>query len=223
MTILAKKDNQFAVIGLGRFGASVAMTLLKLGYEVLAIDSNADQVQKYSDLITHVVQADTTDENALKELGIRNFDTVVVAIGADIQANTMTTLLLKELGVNRIVAKASNALHGKMLQKIGADRVVYPERDMGQRVAHNLASPNVLDYIELTPDVSVVEVSAPQILIGKSLAEAKLRTVYGINVVAIKRGEQMIVPPLPNEKICTQDVLIIVGDSAGAQKLEELQ
>ncbi|MHC1746021.1 MAG: TrkA family potassium uptake protein [Negativicutes bacterium] len=220
---MAKKEKQFAVIGLGRFGASVAMTLLKMGYEVLAIDSNPEQVQKFSDAITHVVQADTTDENALKELGIRNFDTVVVAIGADIQANTMTTLLLKELGVNRIVAKASNSLHGKMLEKIGADRVVYPERDMGQRVAHNLAAPNVLDYIELTPEVSVVEVSAPQILIGKSLAEAELRSVYGINVVAIKRGERMIVPPLPEEQIRAQDILIVVGDSVGAQRLEELQ
>jgi len=219
---MAKKEKQFAVIGLGRFGASVAMTLLKMGYEVLAIDNNPDQVQKFGDSITHVVQADTTDENALKELGIRNFDTVVVAIGADIQANTMTTLLLKELGVNRIVAKASNALHGKMLQKIGADRVVYPERDMGCRVAHNLAAPNVLDYIELTPEVSVVEVSAPQMLLGKSLAEAELRSVYGINVVAIKRGEQMIVPPLPDEKIREQDILIVVGDSMGAQRLEEL-
>ncbi|MBP2641455.1 MAG: ktrA [Firmicutes bacterium] len=220
---MAKKEKQFAVIGLGRFGASVAMTLLKLGYEVLAIDSNPEQVQKFSDSITHVVQADTTDENALKELGIRNFDTVVVAIGADIQANTMTTLLLKDLGVNRIVAKASNTLHGKMLQKIGADQVVYPERDMGQRVAHNLAAPNVLDYIELSPEVSIVEVSAPQMLIGKSLAEAKLRSVYGINVVAIKRGEEMIVPPLPDEKILAQDILIVVGDSVGAQRLEELQ
>ena len=220
---MAKKEKQFAVIGLGRFGASVAMTLLKLGYEVLAIDSNPEQVQKFSDSITHVVQADTTDENALKELGIRNFDTVVVAIGADIQANTMTTLLLKDLGVNRIVAKASNTLHGKMLQKIGADQVVYPERDMGQRVAHNLAAPNVLDYIELSPEVSIVEVSAPQMLIGKSLAEAKLRSVYGINVVAIKRGEEMIVPPLPDEKILAQDILIVVGDSIGAQRLEELQ
>lgn len=220
---MAKKEKQFAVIGLGRFGASVAMTLLKMGYEVLAIDSNPERVQKFSDSITYVVQADTTDENALKELGIRNFDTVVVAIGADIQANTMTTLLLKELGVNRIVAKASNALHGKMLQKIGADRVVYPERDMGYRVAHNLAAPNVLDYIELTPEVSVVEVSAPAILIGKSLAESRLRSVYGINVVAIKRGEQMIVPPLPEEQIRAQDILIVVGDSVGAQRLEELQ
>ena len=163
---MKKKNKQFAVIGLGRFGVSVARTLFKGGYEVLAIDSNEERVQKISSEVTHVVQADTTDENALKALGIRNFDVVVVAIGEDVQANVLTTLLLKELGVNYIVAKAKNELHGKMLEKIGADRVVYPERDMGQRVAHNLVSTNVLDYIELSPDLSLVEVTTPKVLGG---------------------------------------------------------
>jgi len=217
------KNKQFAVIGLGRFGSSIATTLFKLGYEVLAIDSDEEQVQKSSELVTHVIQADTTDENTLKALGIRNFDVVVVAIGEDIQANVLTTLLLKDLGVKYIVAKARNELHGKMLAKIGADRVVYPERDMGLRVAHNLVATNVLEYIELSPDLSVAEITAPKILIGKSLAEANLRVKYEINVVAIKREETLIIPPPPDEKIQVEDILIFVGKTAGIQHMEELE
>lgn len=220
---MSKKNKQFAVIGLGRFGSSIATTLFKLGYEVLAIDVNEEQVQKSSEIVTHVIQADTTDENTLKALGIRNFDVVVVAIGEDIQANVLTTLLLKELGVKHIVAKARTELHGKMLTKIGADRVVYPERDMGLRVAHSLIASNVLEYIELSPDLSVAEITAPKILIGKSLAEANLRVKYEINVVAIKRAEVLITPPPPNEKIQADDILIFVGKTAGIQQMEELE
>jgi trk system potassium uptake protein len=220
---MKKKIKQFAIIGLGRFGASVAIALFKAGHEVLAIDASAERVQKFSTEVTHVVQADTTDEGALKALGIRNFDVVVVAIGENVQANVMTTLSLKEMGVKYIVAKARNEMHGKMLAKIGADRVVYPERDMGIRVAHNLVSTNVLDYIELSPDLSLVEVTTPQELIGKSLAEANLRAQYGINVIAIKRSSQLILPPLPSEKIAAQDVLIVVGGNTGINKLEELE
>lgn len=220
---MKKKNKQFAVIGLGRFGTSVATTLYTLGYEVLAIDADEDRIQKFSEEVTHVVQADTTDENSLKALGIRNFDVVVVAIGEDVQANVLTTLLLKDLGVKHIVAKARNELHGKMLAKIGADRVVYPERDMGQRVAHNLVATNVLEYIELSPDLSIVEIAAPGTLIGQSLAQANLRAKYEVNVVAIKRGSELIVPPQPDEKIKPGDIIISVGQTKGIQKLEELE
>ncbi len=219
---MAIGKKQYAVIGLGRFGTSVAVTLHSLGHEVLAIDSDEERVQKLSEEVTHVVQADTTDENSLHALGLRNFDAVVVAIGADIQANVATTLLLKDLGVPHIIAKATNALHGKMLEKIGADRVVYPERDMGQRVAHSLVSANILDYIELSPNLSLVEVTAPGSLTGKTLAEADLRANYGVNVVAIKRFEDLIVPPQPNDMIASGDVLIVVGATEGIQRLEFL-
>lgn len=217
-----KKTKQFAVIGLGRFGTSVAMTLHKMGYEVLAIDSDGERVQEFSNEVTHVVQADTTDEDTLAALGIRNFDVVIVAIGENVQANILTTLQLKELGVPYIVTKASNKLHGKMLEKIGADRVVYPERDMGQRVAHNLVSSTMLDYIELSPNLNIMEVSVPQMLVGKSLAEVDLRAKYEINVVAIKRGDDIIVPPQPNEKIQIHDILVVVGSIKGIQRLEVL-
>jgi trk system potassium uptake protein TrkA len=218
-----KKNKQFAVIGLGRFGSSVARTLHNLGFEVLAIDSNEEVVSVFSNEVTHVVQADTTDDGTLKALGIRNFDAVVVAIGEDIQANVLTTLLLKEIGVKYVVTKARNELHGKMLEKIGADRIIYPERDMGQRIAHNLISTNILDYVELSPNLSLVEIAAPACLAGSTLAESNLRARYEVNVVAIKRGDELIVAPNPNEKIMARDVLIAVGSNSGVKGFEELE
>lgn len=219
---MAQKHKQIAVIGLGRFGSSLASTLHNLGHEVLAIDSSEEHVQKFSDQVTHVVQADTTDENTLQALGLRNFDAVVVAIGEDVQANVATTLLLKEMGVPYIVAKARNALHGKMLEKIGADKVVYPERDMGQRVAHSLASANVLEYLELSASLGLAEVTAPGVFVGRTIQDAGIRSRFGVNVVAIKRFEDLIVPPQPSEMIREGDVLIVIGPTEGLQKLEVL-
>ena len=218
-----KGDKQFLVIGLGRFGSSVATALARSGHEVLAIDTNEEVAQKLNGIVTHVVVADTTDEDTLKALGVRNFDVAVVAIGSNIQANIFTTLLLKNLGVPFIVAKALNDLHGKMLEKIGADRVVYPEYDMGQRVAHNIVTSNVLEYIELSPNVGIVEISVPRSLIGKTLIEADLRARFEVNVVAVKRGEQVIVPPQPDAKIEKGDLLVVVGGNTGIAALEGLE
>lgn len=217
------RNRQFAVIGLGRFGTSVVQTLFNLGYDVLAIDKNGERVQKFSEEATHVVQADTTDENALKALGIRNFDVVVVAIGEDTEASVLTAMLLQDIGVRYVVAKAHNALHGRMLQKVGVQRVVYPERDMGQRVARNLVSTNVLDYIELSPNFSLVEVTLPKLFIGKTLTEVDLRAKYGVNVLAIKRGDEIILTSLANQKMQDGDVLIIVGGNNSVQRLEQLE
>ena len=218
---MGTKQKQFAVIGLGRFGTTVATALYKLGYDVLAVDSDEERVHAFSNDATHVVQADSTDEETLKALGIRNFDVVVVAIGQDIQSNMMTTLLLRELGVPFIIVKAANALHGKMLEKIGADRVVYPERDMGLRLAHNLVSSNILDFIELSPDLSIVEINAPAFVMGKTLAESNLRALYEVNVVALKRAGEIKVPPRPDEMIQEEDVLVLVGRNEGLRRLEE--
>lgn len=220
---MKKAKKLFAVIGLGRFGTSVALTLQSLGHEVLAIDSDEEQVQKMSDQVTHVVQADTTDENSLNALGLRNFDAVVVAIGEDVQANVATTLLLKEMGIPFIIAKAKNALHGKMLGKIGADRVVYPERDMGQRVAHNLVSSNLLDYIELSPNLSLVEVTSPEKFVGKTLKQSDMRALYGVNLVAIKRCDRVLITPQPDEMILKGDILILIGATEGLHQLESLE
>ena len=212
--------KQYAIIGLGRFGSSVASTLMSAGHEVLAIDTDEERVQRFSESVTHAVTADSTEENTLKSLGIRNFDTVIVAIGQNVQASVLTTLLLKELGVKYVVAKADTALHGKMLAKIGADKVVFPERDMGQRIAHNLMSTNVIDYLELAPDLGLIEVEVPKELFNIRLRDTRLRADFGITVVAIRRKGKRILSPNPEEEFLEGDNLILVGESTGIQRFE---
>jgi len=216
---MAKK--QYAVIGLGRFGSSVARYLSEMGYEVLAVDDNAERVQNVANVVTHAVSADSTDEEAMRALGIRNFDVVVVAIGQDIQSSILTTLILKDLGVPYIIVKAQNDLHGKVLNKIGADKVVFPERDMGLRVAHHLISPNILEHIELAPDYSIVDMQVPSAMLGKSLRELDIRQKYNCNVLAVKRGGELNITPHPNEPLTTDDVLVIVGKNEQLTKLEQ--
>lgn len=213
--------KQYVVIGLGRFGISIAKTLYSLGNEVLAIDINEDIVQEISQEVTHAVQADSTDESVLKALGLRNFDVAVITIGADIKASIMATLLVKEFGVKFVVAKAHDEIHAKVLYRIGADRVVFPERDMGIRVAHNLCSSSILDYIELSPDYSIMEVTAINKWIGKSLKDLNIRSKFGINVMAIKRGKDINISPQADEYIQKGDVLVVIGGTANLKIIEE--
>ncbi|AIQ49283.1 potassium uptake system protein [Paenibacillus sp. FSL R7-0273] len=215
---MAKK--QYAIIGMGRFGSSVAKALSGMGYDVLAIDTDEQRTQEISGIVTHAVSADSTDEEALRALGIRNFDVVVVAIGEDIQASILTTLILKDLGVPAILVKARNELHGKVLSKIGADKIIYPERDMGLRVAHHLASPNILDYIELSPDYSILDMKVPKQMLGKNLLELDIRARYGCNVMAIRRGDEMNITPRAEDRLADGDVLVIVGHKDNLNKLE---
>lgn len=216
------KSKQFVVIGLGRFGESVAKTLYGLGHDVLAIDMNEDMVQEISDSVTHAVQMDATDESALRTLGLRNFDVAVVTIGSNIQASVMVTLLVKELGVKYIIAKGQSDLHAKVLYKIGADRVVLPEKDMGVRVAHNLVSASILDYIELSPDYSIMEMKALEEWNGKTLAELKLRSKYGINVMAIKKDDDINISPNADEVISSDDIIVAIGSAEDLAKIEEI-
>nr|WP_192701874.1 TrkA family potassium uptake protein [Paenibacillus sp. OAS669] len=218
---MSSMKKQFAVIGMGRFGSSVARTLSDLGYEVLAIDSSEQRTQEISTMVTHVVQADSTDEEALRSLGLRNFDVVIVAIGQDIQSSILTTIILKEIGVPKVVVKAQNELHGKVVKKIGADKVIYPERDMGQRVAHHLISSNILDYIELSETYSIIEVQASRTLIGKNLRELDIRAKYGCNVMAIKAGSHMNIAPSAEDLIKENDVLVIVGKNEDLNNFEK--
>jgi len=213
--------KQFAIIGLGRFGSSVALYLTEMGYEVLAIDESAQRVQDVAHAVTHAVSADSTDEEAMTALGIRNFDVVVIAIGQDIQASILTTLILKDLGVPYIIVKAQNELHGKVLNKIGADKVVFPERDMGLRVAHHLISPNILEHIELSPDYSIVEMKLPSRMIGKSLKQLDIRQKFNCNVLAVKRNGEMNITPRANEPLVLDDILVIVGKNEELTKLEQ--
>jgi len=214
-------SRQFAVIGLGRFGSSVARTLHEMGYQVLAIDSDEERVRNLIDHSTRCVVADTTDENALRSLGIRNFDVVIVGIGGDIQASILATLLLKELGVAYVVVKAQNELHGKVLYKIGADKVVFPERDMGSRVAHNLVSSNILEYIQLSPDVSIIEIVSSEKFVGKELRQLDLRNRFGVNVIAIKRGGVISITPRADDRMEKDDVMVVIGDTEALKRLEK--
>lgn len=213
-------SKQFVIIGLGRFGASVAKTLYALGHDVLAIDSNEDLVQEISDSVTHAVQMDATDENALRTLGLRNFDVAVVTIGANIQASVMATLLVKDMGIKYIIAKGNSDLHAKVLYKIGADRVILPEKDMGVRVAHNLVSSSILDYIELSPDYSIIEIESPKEWHGKSMKELSLRSKYGINVMAIKRNNEVNISPDADDVINRDDIVVAIGSAEDLTKLE---
>ncbi|WP_233566648.1 potassium channel family protein [Cohnella endophytica] len=216
-----KAKKQFAIIGLGRFGSNVAKYLAELGYEVLAVDDNAQRVQDVAHYVTHAVIADSTDEEAMSALGIRNFDVVVVAIGQDIQSSILTTLILKDLGVPSIIVKAQNDLHGKVLNKIGADKVVFPERDMGLRVAHHLISPNILEHIELSVDYSIVEMKLPSSMVGKNLKQLDIRLKYNCNVLAVKRDGEMNITPRADEPLIRDDVLVIVGKNDQLTKLEQ--
>lgn len=214
------EKKQFAVIGMGRFGLSVASALSGMGFDVLAVDSDEQRTQEVSNIVTHAVSADSTEEEALRALGIRNFDVVVVAIGEDIQASILTTLILKDIGAPLIVVKAQNDLHGKVLQKIGADKVIFPERDMGLRVAHHLTSPNVLDYIELSDEYSIVELKATKSMLGQNLKELNIRAKFGCNVMAIKQGTKMNISPSASDRLVDGDVLVIVGEKKDLTKLE---
>ncbi len=213
--------KQFAVIGLGRFGISVAENLQRMGYDVLAIDESEERVNAVASLVTHTAIADSLNEKALRSLGIRNFDVVVVAIGQDIQASILTTLHLKELGCKHVVVKAQNEIHGKVLEKIGADHVVFPERDMGARVAHYLVANNILDYLELSPEYSLLECRAPEKLVGKSLSQLNLRVNMGINVVAIKRSANIDPSPGGHTVIQRDDILVVIGLNTDLHSLEQ--
>ncbi|MBN8234274.1 TrkA family potassium uptake protein [Halobacillus kuroshimensis] len=213
--------KEFAVIGLGRFGGSICRELSREGMEVLALDLDEDKVNEYRDIASHAVIADSTDENALKELGFRNIDHVIVAIGDNIQASMLTTLILKEMGIKMITVKAQNDYHEKILNKIGADQVVHPERDMGKRIAHNIISNNILDYIELSDDHSVVEVKAGSKMSGRTLVDLDIRAEYGCNVVAIKREKDVIVSPMATEEIRESDVLIVIGADKDISRFEK--
>lgn len=215
--------KQFIVVGLGRFGSSVAKTLADNGHDVLTIDENHQKIQDISNYVTHAVEADATDEEALKTLGVRNFDVAIVSIGDNLHANILCTLILKELGVPYVIVKAQDNLHGKVLTKVGADRVVYPERDMGERIAHNLISSNVLDYLEFAPDYSVVEILASSKMVGKSLARLEFRSKYDVNVMAIKRGKHLNMSPGANDKILENDTLLVMGKNENLDKIRNFE
>ncbi|HEX7715510.1 MAG TPA: TrkA family potassium uptake protein [Bacillota bacterium] len=214
--------KQYVVIGMGRFGTSVAKTLGKLGQEVLAIDTDEEKLHYVADDVTHTLVADTTDAHVLESIGMKNFDVAVVAIGENIQANIMTTLLLKEIGVPYVVAKAVNKMEGRVLEKVGADRIVFPERDMGKRIAHNLVASNLIDYIELPEGFRIMEVIATKEMFGQNLKTLNLRAKYNVNILLIKKPSgKLLFTPGPGDVVEIGDLLVVAGEKEAIDQFEQ--
>jgi trk system potassium uptake protein len=218
---LRPNNRQFAVIGLGRFGRAVCMTLHHLGYEVLGIDSDERRVANIltEQLAAHAVQLDSTEPGALKEAGVFEFDTVIVAIGNYIQESIITTLNLKEGGVTHVVAKASSDVHGKLLKRVGADHVVYPEHEMGCELARSLTRPGILERFELDPNSSIVEVVIPAEFDGKTIMDLDLRKRYGLNLLAICKEGDFEINPSPVTRLQKGWLMVVIGTNKGIEQL----
>ena len=208
--------KQVVVIGLGRFGSSIAGELYQMGHDILGIDLDEKNIQDMLGHVTYAVKADGTNEAVLKELGVSNFDVAVVAIGSDIQASILVTVILKDLGIPFIVTRAINELHGNAMERIGADKVVYPELEMGRRLAHLGFEPGVLDYMEVAPNYGITKLRPPDQIVKRTLDEAGLvgpRDKYGMAVLAIRRGREYLLGPAKDEEIRPGDTLIVAGNS----------
>ncbi|MFY0741647.1 TrkA family potassium uptake protein [Solibacillus sp. FSL K6-1781] len=215
--------KQYAVIGLGRFGTSVARRLHEAGQEVLGIDLVEENVEAAEGYVTDAVIADSTEEKALTSLGITDFDCVIVAIGNDIQSSILTVVLLKNLGIPKIIAKALGKRHGQVLEAIGADWVIYPERDMGERVANQLLSPKLLNYIELSKNYNIEEITIPLRMAGKNLKELDIRAKFNVSIIAIVRNDDIIVSPSPEELLQPEDLLVTIGSRKDLAKFSSLE
>lgn len=218
---MAKPRQDYAVIGLGRFGSSLALALAQRGRSVLGLDVRLELVQRYADRLTQTVALDSTDENALRAVDIATFETVVVAIGSDFEANVITTVALKSLGVRRVISKALTERQRAILLRVGADRVISPEFDAGQRLARELITPGLLDYLPLGPEHSVVEMQAPATLLGQTLSQADLRRRFGLTVLAVKRATALTVSPPADYVLNANDLLVVIGTNTHIARMSE--
>jgi trk system potassium uptake protein TrkA len=218
---LRTENKQFAVIGLGRFGRAVCGSLHRMGYEVLGIDSDERRVAQIltEQLAAHTVQLDSTEVTALREAGVFEFDTVIVAIGNYVEESVITTMNLKEAGVPHVVAKASSEIHEKLLRKVGADHVIFPEHEMGCALARSLTKPGILDRFELDPDNSIVEVIVPEEFDGKTISELKLRSRFGLNLLAVSYNGKFEINPEPNRRLRKGEAMVVIGSNQGIDQL----
>jgi trk system potassium uptake protein TrkA len=215
------RPTRVVVIGLGRFGGSLARALVEHGSEVLGIDTDAHLVQQFADVLTHTAVADTTDEQALRQLGVPDYEHAVVAIGTDLESSILTTSLLADFGVAQIWAKATSRQQGRILERMGAHHVVLPEHDMGERVAH-LVTGHMIDYIEFDDDFAMVKTIAPGEAVGRPLSESKLRGRYGVTVLAVKRAQEDFAYAAPDTVIHAADVLIVAGRIHAVERFADL-
>lgn len=211
--------KQFAVLGLGSFGASIAVTLQQLGCDVVAVDHNMERVNDVADKVTYAMQADIGNPELLHSLGLKNVDGLVVAVAESMEASVMATLVAKEIGVPYVLCKARDDRHAAVLRKIGADSVVFPEEEMGKRIAKNLVSANLADWIALSPDFSVVETSTPAGWVGRTLKELNVRKSFGINVAGIKEGDEVDITPDPDRPLREGMILMLIGANEALEKI----
>ncbi len=211
--------KQFVVLGLGSFGASVAVTLQQLGCDVVAVDQDMERVNDIADQVTYAVQADIGNPELLKSLGSKNFDGLVIGSSENLESSILATLEAKEMGIPYILCKAHNTRHAEVLRKVGADAVVFPEKEMGKKIAKNLLSANLTDWIALSPEYSIVETAVPERWVGKTLKELDVRRNYEVNVVGIKEGEQVEITPDPETPLRTGMILMLIGADRALEKI----
>jgi len=227
--------KQFVVIGLGRFGSSIAKALSEKKFDVLAIDEDENRVKQMEGTVSQAVVMDATDEKGLKELGVADFDTAIVSMGETVEDSIMITLSLKEMGLRQVIVKAKSELHAKILKRVGADRIIFPEREMAERLAESLASPKIFDFIELSDTYGIIEIVSPKKFISKTLSDLKLREKYKVSVIAIKRKvpfskpdgstdfrEEVFIGPGGENEVISGDVLILLGANVDLEKIEKL-
>ena len=214
--------KSFASRGIGNFGRSAATPRCKLGHEVLAMDISEDRVRDIADHVTAAVQINVTDERAMKQVGIRNFDCVIISVGEDIRASILATVLCKEMGAKHVVAKASDDMHAKILLKTGADSVVRPEHESGVRLARSLVSDSVIDYLDLSDEYSIHEMRIPRVWVDKSIMKIDVRRNYAISIIAIRRGGRIIVAIDPEQPLKADDILVMIGSNKSLKKVESL-
>lgn len=211
--------KKYAVLGLGRFGQSLAVELAGMGHEVLAVDKNEEHLTSIQEFVTHMVIADVTDEDAIRGLGIQEFDCVIIGIGNDIQDSIMCAIICKECNVTKLWAKGSSDLHAKALRKIGVDRVILPEMEMGARVAHHISNNNILDFIALSNEHQMVELAIKPEWANQTISDVNFRTQYGINIIGVRRGEDFTVSPAAEYTIKEGDILCIIGKNSAIDKI----
>lgn len=214
---MAKKS--FMIMGAGRFGTSIAETLYRLGNEVFVIDENEDVIDEISDKVTHAIIGDCCDEKVLKTLGVSNFDTVIISMSENMKSSILATVLLKELGAKFVIARAADKMHMKILEKIGADMVVLPEKEIGEKLAYQITSSKFLDYIELSDKYSIAEIVCPAKWLDKTLSELNIREKYGINIMAVERSDQIMIIPPPDYRAKAKDIFVVIGENDNIQAL----
>ncbi|MGM0500904.1 MAG: potassium channel family protein [Bacillota bacterium] len=215
--------KQYLIVGLGNFGASIAKSLMKENYEVFAIDKDEEKVKKFRDEVTYIVQGDASDRTVMESLDVSDFDVAIITTRDNVLASILATVILKQLGVPQVVSRAGTEMHANVLRQIGADEVVFPERDMGEKITQHLISSNinVIDYIHFTSDHSIVEIKPPDFMINKSLKESKLRSKFDLNVIAIRTGDDINISPSGDDVVHQEDAIVVVGSNEQLEKIKE--